>query len=176
MLEVARDEQHADRLAAEAQTLEKLHDWRVARLVEGPITVGGRTALLLESAGPRTLAEELRDGRPDPAPPGGRPLLVPARRNQPLLDDVPLPLTSPASQSDWLSDTWIRPKPALVIAAPSRSTPPAIAPTRAKALREPKRQAPWWFVSAAGPHALRPADSFHPMSGHPSGDGDSPQR
>ncbi|MFY1634590.1 BREX system serine/threonine kinase PglW [Solwaraspora sp. WMMB335] len=63
VLKVARDEQHAARLAAEAQTLGKLRDRRVAALVQGPITVGGRTALLMESAGERTLSEELQGGR-----------------------------------------------------------------------------------------------------------------
>ncbi|WP_144127957.1 BREX system serine/threonine kinase PglW [Catellatospora sichuanensis] len=63
VLKVARDEQHADRLAAEAESLSKLKYAHIASLVEGPVTVGGRTALLLESAGPRTLAEELQSGR-----------------------------------------------------------------------------------------------------------------
>ncbi|WP_244871087.1 BREX system serine/threonine kinase PglW [Catellatospora sp. IY07-71] len=63
VLKVARDEQHADRLAAEAESLGKLKYAHIASLVEGPVTVGGRTALLLESAGPRTLAEELQGGR-----------------------------------------------------------------------------------------------------------------
>lgn len=63
VLKVARDEQHADRLAAEAESLGKLKYAHIASLVEGPVTVGGRTALLLESAGARTLAEELQGGR-----------------------------------------------------------------------------------------------------------------
>jgi len=63
VLKVARDEQFAERFAEEARTLAKLRDSRVAALVEGPITVGGRTALLLENAGERTLAEDLRGGR-----------------------------------------------------------------------------------------------------------------
>ncbi|MDW5323931.1 protein kinase domain-containing protein [Plantactinospora sp. KLBMP9567] len=63
VLKVARDEQHRERFAAEAATLDKIRDWRVAALVAGPIVVGGRTALLMESAGERTLAEELRGGR-----------------------------------------------------------------------------------------------------------------
>ncbi|WFE22223.1 BREX system serine/threonine kinase PglW [Solwaraspora sp. WMMD937] len=63
VLKVARDEQHAARLAVEAETLGKLRDRRVAALVRGPIPVGGRTALLMESAGERTLAEELHGGR-----------------------------------------------------------------------------------------------------------------
>ncbi|GIJ63073.1 protein kinase [Virgisporangium aurantiacum] len=64
VLKVARDEQHAPRLQAEAETLTQLQrHWQVAALVEGPVTVGHRTALLLESAGPHTLAEELQGGR-----------------------------------------------------------------------------------------------------------------
>lgn len=63
VLKVARDEQHADRLAAEADVLRRLRHWQVAALVRGPVTVGGRTALLMESAGRRTLAEELQGGR-----------------------------------------------------------------------------------------------------------------
>ena len=63
MLKVARDEQHAERLAAEADVLRRLRHWQVAALVRGPVTVGGRTALLMESAGRRTLAEELQGGR-----------------------------------------------------------------------------------------------------------------
>ncbi|WP_343450068.1 BREX system serine/threonine kinase PglW [Micromonospora oryzae] len=63
VLKVARDEQYADRFAAEAQTVDKLRDSRVAALVQGPIKVGNRTALLLENAGDRTLAEDLRGGR-----------------------------------------------------------------------------------------------------------------
>jgi serine/threonine protein kinase len=63
VLKVARDEQHADRFATEARILDKLRDSRVAALVEGPVIVGGRTALLMESAGDHTLAEDLRNGR-----------------------------------------------------------------------------------------------------------------
>ncbi|MFC4020361.1 BREX system serine/threonine kinase PglW [Micromonospora sp. GCM10011542] len=63
VLKVARDEQHEERLTAEARTLAGLKHPQVAALVEGPVRVGGRTALLMESAGSRTLAEELRGGR-----------------------------------------------------------------------------------------------------------------
>ncbi len=63
VLKVARDEQHEERLAAEARTLAGLKHPQVAALVDGPVRVGGRTALLLESAGRQTLAEELRGGR-----------------------------------------------------------------------------------------------------------------
>ncbi|MEV1330919.1 BREX system serine/threonine kinase PglW [Micromonospora costi] len=63
VLKVARDEQHEERLTAEAATLGRLNHHQVAALVDGPVRVGGRTALLMESAGQRTLAEELRGGR-----------------------------------------------------------------------------------------------------------------
>ncbi|MEV7326684.1 BREX system serine/threonine kinase PglW [Micromonospora sp. NPDC093244] len=63
VLKVARDEQHEERLTAEARTLARLKHPQVAALVDGPVRVGGRTALLMESAGSRTLAEELRGGR-----------------------------------------------------------------------------------------------------------------
>ncbi|MEW2142672.1 BREX system serine/threonine kinase PglW [Micromonospora vinacea] len=63
VLKVARDEQHEERLTAEVRTLAGLKHPQVAALVEGPVRVGGRTALLMESAGQRTLAEELRGGR-----------------------------------------------------------------------------------------------------------------
>ena len=63
VLKVAKDERHSERLAAEARTLKGLKHRGVAALVDGPVTVGGRTALLLESAGTRTLAEDLQQGR-----------------------------------------------------------------------------------------------------------------
>ncbi|MBF9127694.1 BREX system serine/threonine kinase PglW [Plantactinospora sp. S1510] len=63
VLKVARDEQHRERFAAEARTLDKVRDSRVAALVKGPVQVGPRTALLMENAGSRTLAEDLREGR-----------------------------------------------------------------------------------------------------------------
>ncbi|WP_307849069.1 BREX system serine/threonine kinase PglW [Micromonospora sp. U56] len=63
VLKVARDEQHEERLTAEARTLAQLKHPQVAALVDGPVRVGGRTALLMESAGQRSLAEELRGGR-----------------------------------------------------------------------------------------------------------------
>lgn len=167
VLKVARDEQYVDRLAAEARTLRAMRPhWQVAALVDGPVTIGGRTALVLESAGTRTLAEALAGWRwtcwsgtagtcwtssrswrvrgsgtqaepvllTDAAPlarygnlrllqeladptrprPAARLLLVPARRPEPaMLDQAQLPLTSPASQSVWLPDSWITPTAAL---------------------------------------------------------------
>ncbi|HEX5542064.1 MAG TPA: BREX system serine/threonine kinase PglW [Micromonospora sp.] len=62
VLKVARDERHSQRLTAEARTLERLKYPLVAALVR-QVDVAGRTALLMESAGRRTLAEELQEGR-----------------------------------------------------------------------------------------------------------------
>lgn len=60
VLKVAIDDAAAGRLAAEAEVLRGLSDPRLIRMFEGPIDVGPRKALLLESAGDRTLAELLR--------------------------------------------------------------------------------------------------------------------
>jgi serine/threonine protein kinase len=61
VLKVAVDDAAAQRLVAEADVLRQLDDPRLVRLVEGPIELGTRQALLLESAGPETLAEVLRE-------------------------------------------------------------------------------------------------------------------
>lgn len=61
VLKVALDTQAGGRLAEEAKVLEGLRHARLVRLVEGPIDVGGRPALLLESAGDQTLGEVLRE-------------------------------------------------------------------------------------------------------------------
>ena len=60
VLKVANNEAAAARLNAEAEVLAALNDPRLVRLVEGPIEVGGRRALVLESAGDQTLGEVLR--------------------------------------------------------------------------------------------------------------------
>jgi len=61
VLKVALHDAAATRLAAEAEVLHALSsDPRVARLVEGPIQLGARQALVLESAGEETLSEVLR--------------------------------------------------------------------------------------------------------------------
>ncbi len=60
VLKVALDDSAATRLDAEAEVLRGLTDHRLVRLVEGPIMVGERCALVLESAGDETLAEVLR--------------------------------------------------------------------------------------------------------------------
>ena len=61
VLKVALDDAAATRLEGEAEVLRTLKSPRVVSVVEGPISVGGRDALLLESAGPETLASVLRD-------------------------------------------------------------------------------------------------------------------
>ena len=60
VLKVARDDAAASRIAAEAEVLAGLADPRLVRLVEGPVEVRGRQALVLESAGEETLGEVLR--------------------------------------------------------------------------------------------------------------------
>lgn len=60
VLKVALDDAAARRLVDEADVLRKLDSPRLVKLVEGPLTVGGRLALLLSSAGRETLAAELR--------------------------------------------------------------------------------------------------------------------
>ncbi len=60
VLKVALDDEAARRLADEAEVLAGLSSPHIVRLVEGPIVVGGRRALLLENAGTETLTEALR--------------------------------------------------------------------------------------------------------------------
>ena len=60
VLKVARDDAAASRIAGEAEVLAGLSDPRLVRLVEGPLEVGGRQALVLKSAGEETLGEVLR--------------------------------------------------------------------------------------------------------------------
>ncbi|MGI8417892.1 MAG: protein kinase domain-containing protein, partial [Nakamurella sp.] len=59
VLKIAVDDAAADRLAAEAEVLRGLHSPRIVRLIEGPLAVGSRTALLLQFAGDETLADVL---------------------------------------------------------------------------------------------------------------------
>ena len=68
VLKLALDEDKAAvRLTAEAEVLRALKDAKLpAKLIEGPLDIDGCTALLLESAGSHTLAEELRPGMPVP--------------------------------------------------------------------------------------------------------------
>jgi serine/threonine protein kinase len=60
VLKVAVDDAAAGRIADEAGVLAGLNDPRLVRLVEGPVEVGGRQALVLESAGEETLGDVLR--------------------------------------------------------------------------------------------------------------------
>ena len=63
VLKVALNDSAADRIAGEAKVMSGLAHKRFARLIEGPIDVDGRRALVLESAGSTTLADELRPGQ-----------------------------------------------------------------------------------------------------------------
>lgn len=60
VLKVALHDEAAKRLADEAEVLRSLNSPRIVKLVDGPITINGRDALLLESAGEQTLTHELQ--------------------------------------------------------------------------------------------------------------------
>ena len=60
VLKVACDVAHNDRLAAEGEVLARLHHQNIVAHRE-TLTVAGRTALLLKSAGNRTMAEKLKE-------------------------------------------------------------------------------------------------------------------
>jgi serine/threonine protein kinase len=60
VLKVALDDDAAARLDDEADVLRRLAAPRIVKALEGPIVVGGRRALLLESAGQETLTDVLR--------------------------------------------------------------------------------------------------------------------
>jgi serine/threonine protein kinase len=60
VLKVAVDDAAAARLDAEAEVLAAVRDPRLVRLIDGPVRIGSRVALVLESAGDQTLAEVLR--------------------------------------------------------------------------------------------------------------------
>jgi hypothetical protein len=94
------------------RSLVELVQHEVIPAVEAALAVA-EPVLLTDAAplaryGDLRLLQELADPtRPRPA---ARLLLVPARRPEPaMLDQAQLPLTSPASQSLWLPDTWITP-------------------------------------------------------------------
>ncbi len=59
VLKVALSDAAAGRLTDEADVLRLVRSDRIVKLVEGPVTIGGRQALVLESAGEHTLAAEL---------------------------------------------------------------------------------------------------------------------
>jgi len=59
VLKVAIDDAAGERLRAEAEVLQTLSHPRFVRLIEGPLAIAGRQALLLESAGGQTLAQAM---------------------------------------------------------------------------------------------------------------------
>ncbi|WP_052424041.1 BREX system serine/threonine kinase PglW [Nonomuraea candida] len=61
VLKVALSDSAAARLVREADQLRKLGDSHIVRLIEGPLEISGRTLIVLEQAGERTLAEYLRE-------------------------------------------------------------------------------------------------------------------
>ncbi|HYN29647.1 MAG TPA: hypothetical protein VES95_07235, partial [Dermatophilaceae bacterium] len=61
VLKVALHDEAAKRLAEEADVLRRVSSPRLVALVEGPLSVHGRQALLLENAGEKTLTEVLRE-------------------------------------------------------------------------------------------------------------------
>lgn len=62
VLKVACDAAHSERVAAEGEVLARLHHHNIIAH-RATLAVAGRTALLLKSAGPHTLAEQLREDR-----------------------------------------------------------------------------------------------------------------
>jgi serine/threonine protein kinase len=64
VLKVALSASATQRLAWEAATLRKLTDSRIVRLIDGPFEVAGRTVIVLDRAGERTLADEIRQQGP----------------------------------------------------------------------------------------------------------------
>jgi serine/threonine protein kinase len=60
VLKVAVDDAAAERLVGEAAVLAGLRGPRLVRMIEGPVEVGPRTALLLASAGTETLGDALK--------------------------------------------------------------------------------------------------------------------
>lgn len=61
VLKVAVDAKAAQRLHEEASVLRALSGPRLVKIVDGPLSLGDRSALLLESAGEQTLSELLRE-------------------------------------------------------------------------------------------------------------------
>lgn len=61
ILKLARDDAARARLQSEAEVLAGLSHPRLVKLIEGPLVVAGRSALILSDAGPVTLAQRLRN-------------------------------------------------------------------------------------------------------------------
>jgi len=64
VLKIALNGSAAQRLGREAAQLRALTDSHIVRLIDGPIEAGGRTVVVLEQAGERTLADQLRHDGP----------------------------------------------------------------------------------------------------------------
>jgi len=64
VLKIALNGSAAQRLVREAAQLRALTDSHIVRLIDGPIEAGGRTVVVLEQAGERTLADQLRHDGP----------------------------------------------------------------------------------------------------------------
>ncbi|WP_260729207.1 BREX system serine/threonine kinase PglW [Dactylosporangium roseum] len=63
VLKVARDPEKRQRLYDEAAVLRRIPHWQIVRLVrDEPVEIGGEVGLLLEYAGPKTLADQLASG------------------------------------------------------------------------------------------------------------------
>ncbi|WP_262103914.1 BREX system serine/threonine kinase PglW [Arthrobacter sp. Marseille-P9274] len=64
ILKVAKDDSAASRLRVEAEVIQALDSPRIVKLIEGPIHVDGKTALILSDAGAETLASRIEaEGR-----------------------------------------------------------------------------------------------------------------
>ena len=64
VMKIARSTEHNDLLAQESETLAPLDHPGIVRLIEGPITVSGLTAVVTEYAGEETLATTLSETGP----------------------------------------------------------------------------------------------------------------
>ncbi|MET4639580.1 BREX system serine/threonine kinase PglW [Mycetocola sp. 2940] len=61
ILKLARDDAAVERLAVEAHVLKGLQHPRIVRLLEGPVDVAGRQALIVSDAGSETLARKIQN-------------------------------------------------------------------------------------------------------------------
>lgn len=64
VFKIALNGSAAQRLIREAAQLDGLTDSHIVRLIDGPLEIGGRTVVVLERAGERTLADQLRHDGP----------------------------------------------------------------------------------------------------------------